>query len=583
MAVLVESSILLGLRFVLFFSCRKYLLRSLYSDLQHLSVEAQSDHSSSAPSPPSEDVDEIQLGSIGSLPTPSTHSKSNRKGLGRILGFGIAGKRAKHPTHSSISRAVFAMCFSESCMLFVLLICQALGVFDTGTRLYNWNFSLFLLLTALLVLIPLLLSLVLVVASSSLPSVPSTLPTTTPSATPNRGGIRTLTPIRAVITLIPVLLYLGALSRIPLPPGLAAAGSHISFLTASLARLVFVGTIILGILSGIGAVNNSWKWVPLNRDEVEVTDRTIETAERALERVRDDLRQKREEAKRRAGNDSSDASASWYARMVPNLRGGDDYAQEMKGLEALEYQMTLNLEDLVMRRAEARFGHTVRGKLWNFGGRIFALYCAIRVLSSIVNILIPRSLFTRPSQESSSTGINYPDLITKFLADVLSLVSANVDLDELARIARQVSLVLVGAIVLSSIRMVLRGVGRVLRVTSKNLGASLMLLILAQLMGIYLLSTIVQMRNLFPPTLPFVPNGSNSSSSNPNAPETETNSNPDINGQCGPDSGNCQGAETNLFSTIPPFEVFGRLFDWSFLCAAVVTASVLWFRRRLRD
>jgi len=41
--------------------------------------------------------------------------------------------------------------------------------------------------------------------------------------------------------------------------------------------------------------------------------------------------------------------------------------------------------------------------------------------------------------------------------------------------------------------------------------------------------------------------------------------------------------ETNLFSTIPPFEVFGRLFDWSFLCAAAVTAGVLWFRRRIRD
>jgi len=57
-----------------------------------------------------------------------------------------------------------------------------------------------------------------------------------------------------------------------------------------------------------------------------------------------------------------------------------------------------------------------------------------------------------------------------------------VDLDELARIARQVSLILVGVIVLSSIRVVLRGVGRVLKVASKNLGASLMLLFLAQLM-----------------------------------------------------------------------------------------------------
>jgi hypothetical protein len=71
--------------------------------------------------------------------------------------------------------------------------------------------------------------------------------------------------MRAILTLVPVLLYLAALSRIPLPSGLATEGNRISLLTASLARLVFVGTIILGLLSGIGAVNNSWKWVPLNR------------------------------------------------------------------------------------------------------------------------------------------------------------------------------------------------------------------------------------------------------------------------------------------------------------------------------
>ncbi|THV03548.1 hypothetical protein K435DRAFT_747819 [Dendrothele bispora CBS 962.96] len=552
MAVLIESGILLGLRLALFFSCRKYLLRSLYSDLRNLSVESQSS-STLTPGSPAEELDEIQLGALGSLPTPSTHGKSGPKGLAGMLG--MTGKRTRHPFHSTISRAVFALCFSESCILFVLLMCQALEVFESRTRLYNWNFSLFLLLATLLVLIPLFISLLLVMTSSS-----STSSTTAGSSVPNRAGSKTLTPIRLIITLVPVLLYLIALSRIPLPSGLSSTG-HLSMLTASLARLVFVGTIILGLLSGIGAVSNSWKWVPLGRDETEVTDRAVETAERALERVRDDLRQRREEAKRRAGtgstSESNEASTSWYARMVPNLRGGDDYAQEIKGLEALEYQMTLNLEEMVSRREEAKFGYTIRGRIWNAGGRVFAVYCAVRVLSSIVNILIPKSLFTRSSAEGpSSSSTNYPDLITKLLADFLSLINADVDLEELARVARQVSLVLVGVIVLSSIRMVLRGVGRVLRskvTTSKNLGASLMLLILAQLMGIYLLSTIVQMRNLFPPTIP----------------ETQpTDSVP---------------GDTNLFSTIPPFEVFGRLFDWSFLCAAGVTAGVLWFRRRLRD
>jgi hypothetical protein len=90
-----------------------------------------------------------------------------------------------------------------------------------------------------------------------------------------------------------------------------------------------------------------------------------------------------------------------------------------------------------------------------------------------------------------------------------------------------------------------------------------MLLILAQLMvsllffhtqkknehptnapqGIYLLSTIVQLRTCFPP-LP---------------------TRPDI-----------DAAEVNLFSTIPEYELFGSLFDVSFLVAAGVSSLARW-------
>jgi Kef-type K+ transport system membrane component KefB len=125
---------------------------------------------------------------------------------------------------------------------------------------------------------------------------------------------------------------------------------------------------------------------------------------------------------------------------------------------------------------------------------------------------------------------------------------SEIKLEDLASFARQLSLVLVGIIILSSIRLVLRGATRMLRVTSRNLAASLMLLVLAQIMGIYLLSTLVQMRSSFPPPLP---------------------------------SGDDGNAEKNLFSTIPAYEVFGSLFDWSFLMAAGVSAFVRWGASRV--
>lgn len=58
---------------------------------------------------------------------------------------------------------------------------------------------------------------------------------------------------------MPVALYLFLLSRIPLPDALASS----DFTTTTLSRLIVLGTIILGILSGFGAVSSAWAFFPL--------------------------------------------------------------------------------------------------------------------------------------------------------------------------------------------------------------------------------------------------------------------------------------------------------------------------------
>lgn len=189
--------------------------------------------------------------------------------------------------------------------------------------------------------------------------------------------------------------------------------------------------------------------------------------------------------------------------------------QDITGLEALEYQMARNVAALKQQRQEARFSNSLTGRLTNIGGCLFALYCVYRIFvvspamrysrtntcslrsQAIINLLSP------PRTTASTDGGPRTDFIAVFLAYLLSLVPAiHVEHEEIALMARQINLALVGVIILSSIRLVLRGVARVsfsawivsrllshsavvyqaLRVTSRNLGASLMLLMLAQLM-----------------------------------------------------------------------------------------------------
>jgi len=105
----------------------------------------------------------------------------------------------------------------------------------------------------------------------------------------------------------------------------------------------------------------------------------------------------------------------------------------------------------------------------------------------------------------------------------------------------------VGVIITGSIRRVLHGAARALRATpaSRNRVASLVLLVLAQLMGIYLLSTLVQLRTSFPPAV--------------------------------------DGADAGIFAELPAYESFGSVFDWSFLASAGLGAVVEWMRGQAQE
>lgn len=55
--------------------------------------------------------------------------------------------------------------------------------------------------------------------------------------------------------------------------------------------------------------------------------------------------------------------------------------QELEGLEVLENQMARNFEMLKERRENDRFSGTFKGQIFNWGGRLFAIYCIFRVIS----------------------------------------------------------------------------------------------------------------------------------------------------------------------------------------------------------
>lgn len=127
----------------------------------------------------------------------------------------------------------------------------------------SWKFSLTSLMTFILVIIPLCVSLLLAVGGGShCPNFSRKRELICQSFTVLSNARRPLFAPRLCLSIIPVALYLFALSKIPLPSALSDSFTVDTF-TAALSRLIVLGTIILGLLSGFGAISNSWGYIPL--------------------------------------------------------------------------------------------------------------------------------------------------------------------------------------------------------------------------------------------------------------------------------------------------------------------------------
>ncbi|KAF8342709.1 Abscisic acid G-protein coupled receptor-domain-containing protein [Cantharellus anzutake] len=511
---MVQTSFLTLVRVGLYLSCHRYLLRSLVQDLRHLSIPLHAPFSSASRAGFEIDPPESPL-RPGVLPLHVASSVVPK----------FPGE-AKSPWHSKWSYAAFSLCFSESCILFLLVVFQSMDIFSESARLLNWELSLSLLVALILLVIPLLQCL-LVLYPSSKHSITS---------------LKTLRPRHLVIPVSLYLVYLYSITYIPLPEShKTAAGASSSSLSVLysivLGRLVVLGVFSLGVLSGFGAARNvSTLCAFLCRGgDRSRNSRTggledIASAERGLARVESELSDKRRALMREEASVTKQPQGTWLSRLFgSNAPFG--LHEEISALEALRDQMSLRVQGTKALRAQEAFESSITGKIWKAVNLALGLYCVYRILSAMTLIFMP-SL----RSPSSQSGLSPTDLAVQWLFTLFPSLKSRISPEQAVSLTRQLSLLMVGVIVLGSIRVILTGVNKMLRMTSKKIAASFMLLTLAQILGTYLLSTLIQLSTSFPPS--------------------------------------SDAAAKSLFATLPDFEVFGPLFDASFLVSVCVSALV---------
>lgn len=315
-----------------------------------------------------------------------------------------------------------------------------------------------------------------------------------------------------------------------------------------------------------------------------VTDADVLQAERSLYRVRHDAQAKRDEIEHLAR--SAPEPSGWMTRVFGTKAEAEvsSLQAELKTLEVMEVDIARSVATLRARHRAQGFRATLKGTVYNVLGYIFAIYCVARLLLCAASLLSPFA--TSSTTQEPTKGNSNGDWISFVLALALSGLDADADV---ARWSRTISLLFTGALVISSLAMVLRWLARVLRLTSRTVGAGFLLLTLGQLFAMYVITLLVQLRSSLPPSPP--PDafpGNATITANATIPDNGTAADGEgvaaaAGAAVAAVAAAAAGADDSLLRSLPDFRVFGRLFDAVFLLAALSTFVYRWVAAKVSD
>lgn len=123
-----------------------------------------------------------------------------------------------------------------------------------------------------------------------------------------------------------------------------------------------------------------------------------------------------------------------------------------------------------------------QGRYFNFLGYFFSLYCIWKIFISTINIVFDR--------------VGKKDPVTRGIEIVVHWLGWNIDVTFWSQ---HISFILVGCIVLTSIRGLLLTLTKFFYKISSSKSSNIIVLILAQIMGMYFCSSVLLMRMNMPP------------------------------------------------------------------------------------
>jgi len=248
-------------------------------------------------------------------------------------------------------------------------------------------------------------------------------------------------------------------------------------LEAEVEKLGFVGVASMALLSGWGSVAGPYQYGPWFRRAYR--DEEIDSADVRLQSVLDMIGQHKRDMLVAVPRHNKPGGGRVALRQRSPV---EDRVQALEGLAE-----ELFLERVEMRGAKQAylFSQTLLGRLYSVAGYLFALYCVFRMGAAVWSIVFPR-------------GPNDVDVVTR----AISLLFVAFSHETRRLLAQGVSFVMVGVMVFNSFRGLLVTLGKLFHQVGV-LDSAVVSLLLSEVMGHYMLSSIVLLNLGLPPDFRF--------------------------------------------------------------------------------
>ncbi|RZF41019.1 hypothetical protein LSTR_LSTR002651 [Laodelphax striatellus] len=369
-----------------------------------------------------------------------------------------------YEVHNRFVQLIFSVTFSLSCTLFELIIFEIIGVFESSSRYWYWNIFLYAILIMLIVIIPFYIGYSIL---SNISYVKEKL----------------IRPLSVLVWLVYIYLFW----KLGDPFPILSPKQGILSIEQGISRVGVIGVTVMALLSGFGAVNYPYTSMAYfmrpvtSADVLSIEKRLLQTMDMII------VKKKRIALAKRAASSRGGGQGIWgmLKTVAVNTSSSENIwqlKQEISALELLSRQLFLEAHDTRTMRERLDWARTWRGKYFNVLGCFFSIYCIWKIFISAFNIVFDR--------------VGKIDPVTRGMEIAVHWIGFNIDV---AFWSQHVSFFLVGCIVITSIRGLLLTLTKFFYAISSSKSSNIIVLVLAQIMGMHFVSSVLLMRMNMPP------------------------------------------------------------------------------------